>query len=295
MADLTTRSRGARDRHPCLALPFTVLSGVDQVRLVAGEDHRYTLRAPGLERWLPALLARLDGSRPLPALLAEVPEPERAAAAALIDRLYGERLLFDGPPEERAAAGTPHRLEVSGDDPLRQAVQAAGAAVAAGPTLRVLCQQRLDLLQALRFGRERLWGQEPALWVSSAALGRGYVSPVLLPGGAPCLRCLFTSFQRLSPLPEVYDELQAHGRRGGALPALPFPAPATAMLAQLVRWKQDLLAAPRPSPALFRLHVLEVDTLTVESHALRPDPECPQCGDSGDGGDGGEPDGAGAT
>src|SRR5207302_70111 len=46
--------------RPCLALPFTVLTAQDRVRLVAGEDFRYTLTGPGLETWLPDWLPTLD-------------------------------------------------------------------------------------------------------------------------------------------------------------------------------------------------------------------------------------------
>ena len=35
------------------AFPFTILTKPDMVRLVAGEDFRYTLRSPSLEQWLP--------------------------------------------------------------------------------------------------------------------------------------------------------------------------------------------------------------------------------------------------
>src|SRR5262250_3103861 len=92
-----------RPRRPRPALPFTVLTDADTVRLVAGEDVRYTLTGPGVDGWLPALLAGCDGRRPLDDLLARVEESLRPAARDLIDRLYGERVLVDGP----AAAAHP--------------------------------------------------------------------------------------------------------------------------------------------------------------------------------------------
>jgi len=56
-------------RRPCLALPFTVLAGADAVHLVAGEEFRYTLNGPGLERWLPGWLSRMTGRSTLDELL----------------------------------------------------------------------------------------------------------------------------------------------------------------------------------------------------------------------------------
>src|SRR6266516_3087400 len=39
------------------AFPFAILTKPDTVRLVAGEEFRYTLRSPSLEQWLPQLLS----------------------------------------------------------------------------------------------------------------------------------------------------------------------------------------------------------------------------------------------
>src|SRR5450755_1293000 len=75
--------------RPCLALPFTVLPGPDRVRLIAGEDFRYTLAAPGLETWLPDVLSQLDGRRTLDELLAALPADRHDAARQLLARLYG--------------------------------------------------------------------------------------------------------------------------------------------------------------------------------------------------------------
>src|SRR5262245_52417071 len=83
-------------RRPRLALPFTVLTGPDTVRLVAGEDFRYTLTGPGLDGWLPGLLSGLDGRTPLEKALGQLPPAYRGPAEQLVDRLYGERVLIDG-------------------------------------------------------------------------------------------------------------------------------------------------------------------------------------------------------
>ena len=101
------------DRRPRLALPFTVLPAADAVRLVAGEDFRYTLAGPGLDKWLPDWLAGFDGRTPLTALLDRLPESLRTTASGLAERLYGERVLVDG---TAADAHTParYRLIVEG-------------------------------------------------------------------------------------------------------------------------------------------------------------------------------------
>ena len=95
-----------RPLRPRLVLPFTVLSGPDTVRLVAGEDFRYTFSDPGLERWLPGLLARFDGRCTTAELLAPLAPELRDAAADLIDRLYGERIVCDGPVEAAHVANS---------------------------------------------------------------------------------------------------------------------------------------------------------------------------------------------
>jgi bacteriocin biosynthesis cyclodehydratase domain-containing protein len=115
------------------------------------------------------------------------------------------------------------------------------------------------------------------MWTSCAALSRGYVSPVFLPDCGPCLACLLGAFRRLSPLPELYDELAAHARAGGRIAAAPFPAPGVAILQQLVAWKVDLLSRPEPPAALYRLHVLEAASLETAAHPVFLDPECPAC------------------
>jgi bacteriocin biosynthesis cyclodehydratase domain-containing protein len=259
--------------RPCLALPFTVLSAPGRVRLVAGEDFRYTLEGTGLEKWLPQWLPTLDGRHTLTDALASLPEELRPAARQLVARLHGERVLIDGPA---AAAHAPRRLPlaVEGSGPLRDGLTAGPASAAA---VHVLCQDRLDYDEALRFNRRRLAGTAPWFWVTCGPLSRGYVSPAFLPDAGPCLECLLAAFRRLSPAPELYAELADHAARGGAVAAAPFPAPAAALLLDVLRWKAELLAERDPPAALYRLHVLEVATLEVSAHRVFLDPECPAC------------------
>ncbi len=266
--------------RPCLALPFTVLTGPDQVRLVAGEEFRFTLSGPALETWLPLFLHQLDGRRSLDEALAGLSPTHQAAARQLLERLAGERLLVEGPLElaPRPASLT---LLVEGAGALRAELDSAGGAPVAhapgSPGVRVLCQDTLDLDEALTFNDRCLKGAVPWLWLTCAALSRGYVSPVFLPDAGPCLACLVGHFRRLSPLPALYDDLVEHARRGGAFAPAPFPAPGLAVLAQLARWKIDLLARPEPPSAAYRLHVLEAGTLEVGSHPVLLDPECRAC------------------
>jgi bacteriocin biosynthesis cyclodehydratase domain-containing protein len=158
---------------------------------------------------------------------------------------------------------------------VRDALATAGEGT--GRAVTVLCQDRLDYDEALRFNGRCLGGEAPWLWVSSGAGSRGYVSPLFLADAGPCLACLLGHFRRRSPLPGLYDELIEHARRGGQVAPTPFPPRAATVLAQLVLWKAELLAEPDPPAALYRLHVLEVAALEVTAHRAFADPECPAC------------------
>jgi bacteriocin biosynthesis cyclodehydratase domain-containing protein len=264
-------------QRPCLALPFTVLPGDGRVRLVAGEDCRYTLTAAGLESWLPDWLSMLDGSRSLDDLLARLPEERRGPARELVGRLYGERVLIDGSARQAHVART-HRLRPEGHGPLYDALAQIRTERGEDESeLPVLCQDRLDYDEALRFNERCLAGASPWLWATCGPSSRGYVSPVFLPDAGPCLACLLSSFRRLSPAPELYDELIAHARVGGAIAPVPFPARAVGLLQQLVLWKTELLREQEPPAALYQLHVLEVAALEVTAHRVFFDPECPAC------------------
>jgi bacteriocin biosynthesis cyclodehydratase domain-containing protein len=263
--------------RPCLALPFTVLSGRDQVRLVAGEEFRFTLSSAALESWLPAWLPRLDGTLSLDEALALLPAEQRQAGRAVLERLSGERLLVDG-PVTAAHPGRPRRLTLEGTGSLREAMQALAESVSNAPSVTVLCQDRLDVDEALRFNERCLVSGSPWLWASCAALGHGYVGPVMLPDAGPCLACLFGHFRRLSPLPELYDELVAHARSGGVIAPTPMHLAGVAILARLAGWKaSEWLARPEAPAALYRLHVLEAASLEVTTHAVLVDPKCPAC------------------
>lgn len=231
--------------RPVPALPFSVLPAKDVVRLVAGEDVRYTLAAPGVETWLPALFAALDG-RPLEEALAAVEPSRREEARGLIDRLRGERVLVD------ALARAAHR-------PAK---------------LRVFRQDRLDYEAALRFNREV---REPWIWATTGPAQRAYVSPVFLPDAGPCLECLIRHFRGLSPAAEIYDALIEHARAGGEIRPSDFPSAGAAIVDHLVAWKAERLAEPEPPASLYQLHVVEAASLEVSVHPVLPDPECPSC------------------
>jgi bacteriocin biosynthesis cyclodehydratase domain-containing protein len=276
-------------RRPRLALPFSILPEPDRVRLVAGEDFRYSFTAPELDRWLPALLKRLDGSLAVEALLSGVEEGRRADALAVLERLYGERAVVDGPA---SAAHVPavRPVVVTGNGPVREALAssepearardshplARGSGSEAHP-LVILCQDRLDYAEALDCNARCRRDGSPWLWASIGAMQRGYVGPLFLPDAGPCFGCLLRSFQRLSPAPDLYDALVAHSRGGGALEPGPFPSEGAAMLGQIVRWKIEQSSQAVAPPALFRLHVLDCATLEVGTHRVFVDPHCPQC------------------
>jgi bacteriocin biosynthesis cyclodehydratase domain-containing protein len=265
-------------RRPRLAFPFTVLADTDTVRLVAGEDFRYTFEAPGLDQWLPGFLKLLNGREPLAATLASLAASQRDAALKVVERLYAERLLTDAQALEAHPPGM-YAMVVEGTGPLCATLAGAAANVreSAARTLRVFCQDRLDYDAALRFNRQCLDGAAPWLWVTSGPLSRGYVSPVFLPDAGPCLECLIRHFQRISPAPAIYTHLIAHARGGQEITPSELPGPAAAILEQLVLWKAALLSRKEPPPALYRLHVLEVAGMEVTSHGVAADPECPAC------------------
>jgi len=256
-----------------LALPFTVIREPGVVRLVAGEDHRYTLRQEGIEGWLPPLLERLDGGAVVDELLAATPAERRGPAEALLRRLLGERVLIDDAP--RLEAPRRFRLQVEGQGEVFRRL--SGAAATEGEELAVLAQDRLDLARALDWHAACLAAGRPALWVTTGPLGRGFVGPLLLPREGACLACLLARFRGLSPAPELQDALVAHARRGGEVRATPFPARGEAILAELALWKVELAAAELPPPALFRLHVLDAATLATSEHRLGRDPACEVC------------------
>lgn len=257
--------------RPRLALPFTVLASPDTVRLVAGEDFRYTLSGEGIDRWLPGVLARLDGRRTVEEAVAPLTEPERRAAMRIVDRLVGERVVVDAAAVAAHPAAV-YRLEAEGCGPLLEGLSAPPSAA---PPLHVLCQDRLDLDAALRFNRRRLDGPEPWLWATTGPMARGYVSPVFLPTSGPCLACLLGQFRRRSPAPEIYDALQA---QPDEVRPVPFPPEGVAILRGVILRKAAMLADPAAPVAPYRLHVLEVATLEVTSHRVFRDPECDACG-----------------
>ncbi len=263
--------------RPCLAPGFSILPGPDRVRLVAGEDFRYTLTGPGLETWLPAWLAEMDGLRVLDDLLALLPPERRDPAAQLLARLYGERVVLDGPA---AAAHAPahYSLRPEGTGRLAEGLKAMVSGMAEGTRgVAVLAQDRLDYDEARRFNRRCLEGKEPWLWVTCGPLSRGYVSPVFLPDAGPCLACLLDHFERLSPAPEIYADLAEHCRQGRPLAPAPFPEREIRILLELAAWKAGLLEQAEPPAALFRLHVLEAAALEVTAHRVFADPECGEC------------------
>jgi bacteriocin biosynthesis cyclodehydratase domain-containing protein len=264
--------------RPCLVPGFTVLSGPDRIRLVAGEDVRYTLTAPGLDGWLPGWLAALDGSRTLDELLSRLPEDRQEAARQVVARLYGERVLTEASTaaSHRARSFQPQvegtgRLAVA----LRQAA-AAGQGDVAGP-LPILAQDTLDFEEALQFNRRCLEGSAPWFWVTSGPQARAYVSPAFLPDAGPCLACLVSHFERLSPAPEIYYDLREHARCGLPIAAAVFPGRGVGVLCDLLLWKAEWLQEEAPPASLFRLHVLDVVTLEVSAHRVFIDPECLSC------------------
>jgi len=328
----------ARPLHPRLALPFTVIADGELLHLIAGEDVRYSIRAGSFAADLALLLRRCEGRDPLDVLLLELPNADRADARKLIERLYGERILIDGPVEQLSVANH-YRLAVEGrgelakrmkpsKHPLTRSVSEGERSTDLGventgqrspsltlrvgdemqePQLSLLCQDTLDPNAVLEFNRRCLHANSgPWMWATTGPASRGFVSPVFLPNAGPCLECLVRHFQRLSPVPQLYEALARHGRQDGAFAAVSFPDEGVTILEQIVRWKvgqlgssvgwdsvptgQQLPIQPTesgrspnlrtygtPHPAVFQLHVLELDVMEVTTHRVFVDPTCPEC------------------
>jgi len=276
-------------RRPCLALPFTLVGADDGVHLLAGEDWRYVVTGPGLRDWLPAWLDRVDGTRTREQLLGELAADRRTDAEAVLRRLQGERLLREGPAE--AGHVPTSGFEVLGDGPLATALASRGrqppedtplspearppgADAPGSSSVTLVVQDSLDYATALAHNARLRAAGRRWLWVSTGAMTRGYVGPLFLPDAGPCLACLVGHFRRLSPAPHLYDLLQTHDD----IRPSPLPPEANQLVVAVALAKVAMAREAQPRPALYRLHVVEADTLEVTTHAVPRDPDCRVCG-----------------
>ncbi len=257
--------------RPRLAPHFTCAVAEGIVWLVAGEDVRYRIDPGGDPSWLRDAIARCDGHRTLAAIVAEVPAPMRADAEAALRRLYEERVLVDGAAAEAHVSSAPG-CRVIGTSRVAELLGGRD-----GP-IELFVQDTLDHAALLAHNRAALAAQRRWMWISTGAATRAYVSPLFVPDAGPCAACLLVHFKRLSPAPDLYDALITHGEQHLPFAAAELPAPALEITAALARWKLALAAEPMAVPALYALHVVELGTLTVTSHAPIRDPECAACG-----------------
>lgn len=258
--------------RPRLAPHVTVAVEGGTVWLVAGEDVRYRIDAGGDPSWLRDALARCDGRSALPAILETVPAASRADADLAIRRLYEERVIVDG-TAALAHAAAPPGVRVVGTSAVAEQLRARTIA----GELEVLVQHSLAHAALLAHNKAALAERRRWMWISTGPGSRAYVSPLFVPDAGPCAACLLVHFKRLSPVPELYDALIAHGERGEAFAPADLPAAAAEVTAALARWKLELAAQALASPALYALHVVEVADLTVTSHAPVADPDCAAC------------------
>jgi bacteriocin biosynthesis cyclodehydratase domain-containing protein len=268
----------ALPRQIRFAFPFAILKKPDTVRLVAGEEFRYTLRSPSLDQWLPQFLSSFGQEVEWRSLLNQLPNGRQKQALEIITRLYGERALLEGNGDD-SLMPSPVRWMVEGTGKLSERVCATIPSDSANaPHLAVLCQDTLDYAAALDFNRRcRAVNTAGWLWVSCGPMGRGFVSSVFRNHAGPCLGCLIRNFQRISPAPEIYEHLIEHSGAGGEIPPVPFPASALDLLAALTRWKIEASAQTEPIAGVYRLHVLETTTMECTIHRVFRDPHCPDC------------------
>jgi len=237
----------ANRQSPRLAWPFSVIAEGERVWLIAGEDVRFCLDVGAHAAWIADFIAQLDGSQTRQERLAALEGTRRSEAASLLDALYGERLLVDGPAEARHE---PHA------------------------DVAVFHQDSLDYAALLRANRDHLESRRRWIWVTSGPLARGYVSPLFLPDAGPCAACLLTHFQKVSPVPEVYDLLLTTEQPPRSSP---MPDAATGLLGAVLACKLEAAAQAQAVPALYQLHVVEAGKFEVTAHEVLVDPECTVC------------------
>lgn len=261
------------------AFPFTIISKQNTVKLVAGEDYRYTLTGANLDSWLPSLLAKIDSNNSTKEILENLDETLKQQALAILERLYGERVLIENfllktnPKED-------YKLKIFGSGKvfeLLQNVAEKESSKSSQKIVKILCQDRLDYQQILNFNQQRLAENSLFLWVSYGAMTRGFVSPIFFPNIGACLACLITQFKRLSPAPEIYQDLIEHTQDLKNINAVSFPDYGVKMLEQLVLWKLSLLQQAELPASIYRLHVLEISSLEISSHQVFIAPDCPEC------------------
>lgn len=257
------------------ALPFTVIADEAGVlRLIAGEDVRYTFRAAEIEIWAPPLLEPLAHGVDEEEALSQLCADERPRAAGLLRRLREERLVVEREPRRPTVE---RRWRVHGEGPLADLVRAAAPQIDApktddgAPSLGVLVQRTLDHRAALDFMSAQ---RGPWIWVTEGPMARAFVGPVFLPDGGPCLGCLLAASRRLSPSPELYEALLSHADAGGEFTPVDFPTPARAILASILALKAEGLSQVDRPAFVFDLHVLTLSTLEVERHAVAVDVDC---------------------
>lgn len=273
-------------RSPKLALTFTILSDRHQVRLIAGEDYRYTFSGKDIDQWLPLLLSKFNGTITVDQALKDIDEKYRNDAVKFITRLYGERILIDH-LSLNSTSNNSYQIKLLGRGKLFDLLQTEIKQLAISTnknsdfakTINILCQDRLDYYELLNFNRAQLQQSNNFwLWASYGALSRAYVSQLCLTNAGPCLSCLINQFKRLSPMPNIYDHLIDQAKKGGEITPVDISEHPLAMLKHLVLWKLSLINSDNESPAaIFRLHVLEFDKLEITSHRVLIDPDCTEC------------------
>ena len=266
------------DSRLMLSHACTVIAQPDVVLLVAGEDLRYALRGEKIERWAPKLLAELKEARSLDELLGAFKGNERAEARQLIERLYGERAVVDAPAEKSAKTSRYH-IALLGKGELFTSLQSKLSRQNSATTqaLNVFCQDTLNFEEALQFNRCAISAGTPWMWLSSGAVMRAFISPLFIPPAGPCFECLLSTFSRLSPAREVYQALARHAAEDGAFEPATLSLHMVEVVSNLLLWKISVAAEEPQIPALFRLHVIERDSLETSSHKIYCDPLCAAC------------------
>jgi bacteriocin biosynthesis cyclodehydratase domain-containing protein len=259
------------------AFPCTFVNDMGRIWIVAGEDVRISIDAPRTAEWVLPLLRSIDGAATIRTLIEERPAQFRKDAVELIARLKSERLLIDVSAPSSRSESEKFTLKILGSGAVFEKLRAAVRGREGERQLIVLCQADLNYQEARNFSRECQAADSPYAWISHGARTRAFVSPVFLPDSGPCLECLLDNFESLSPLPELYEALAGHAARNGEFAPVEIPAHTGEILGEILLEKIRLLETGSNAPAVFRLHVLEMANLGVETHRLLRDPACRSC------------------
>jgi bacteriocin biosynthesis cyclodehydratase domain-containing protein len=300
-----------RDVNPLPAFPYLapwyrIATGAGRVVLEYGQ-RIVCLEGGAAERFVPALLPLLDGSRGIDEIVAVLGEVTRPAVEQVLVQLADHGLLVEGPPPDglpRPAAGVVEllaslrpRSEPLGDTAARVAARSVGivgrgtAGLDAARLLRLsgvqvewlnriesgvdlaLCAPAADELARLReWNEQALRAAQPWLQILPFDGRYATVGPLYLPGDTGCHECFR---RRRAANLGALEELELLEAVPAAYPAAPALDAVLGGLAAQVALQWLVLDDHYAPACFFALEPLPVVALT--SHHLHRVPRCEAC------------------